>query len=117
MISAASLSASAKPILGGAPCGTAPLGVKISANSRNSPSGFHSLLPSARPLVWASARRSAIHLRTCSSGTGPYSLSSPPIILYIVVLSPSENTFTRHQVAEIRMPSVLSNEDWEMLHQ
>src|SRR5437879_5494255 len=105
MISAASLSASGAPILGGGSRATPPLAVSRSANSGKSASVFHSLLPSDHALVCALARPSAIHLRTCSTGTGPYSLWSAPMILYIIVPSQSENTNTKDEVAKIRMTS------------
>src|SRR5881397_3309678 len=99
MISAASFSASSAPILGGAGGATAPRSLSASVNSGKSASVFHSLLPSDHTLVCALARRSAIHLPTCSAGTGPYSLWSAPMILYTVVLSLSENTNPRGEVA------------------
>src|SRR5882724_10573162 len=71
----------------------------MSANSGKSASVVHSLRPSDHALVCALARPSAIHLRTCSTGTGPYSLWSAPMILYIIVLSQSENTNTKGEVA------------------
>src|SRR6185503_902541 len=79
---------------------TAPLAVRRSANSGKSASVFHSLLPAEHALVCALARPSAIHLRTCSTGTGPYSLWSAPMILYIIVLGQSQNTNTQDEVAK-----------------
>src|SRR5579862_5053533 len=38
---------------------------------------------SKRAWVWALARPSAIHCRSCSSVTGPYSFWSAPTILYM----------------------------------
>src|SRR6266542_6672140 len=103
MISAASLSASGALILGGGGFATARWARSASANSGKSARVFHSLTPSDQALVCALARPSASHLRTCSTGTGPYSLWSAPMILYIIVLSQSENTNTWDEVAKIRM--------------
>src|SRR5436190_16871790 len=100
MISAASLSASGAPILGGDRRATAPWARSASANSGKSERVFHSLLASDHALVCALARPSTSHLRTCSTGTGPYSLRSAPMILYIIVLSQSENTNTPGEVAK-----------------
>src|SRR5438876_7718927 len=56
---------------------------KAAANSGMAPSGFHSALPSTCVLVRVLTRPSEIHSRSCSGVTGPYSRSSPPMILYI----------------------------------
>src|SRR5207247_1964788 len=64
---------------GGAPWRAA----NAAANSGTSPRVFHSVAPSGRTLVCAFARPSVIHCLTWSVVTGPYSLPSVPIILYI----------------------------------
>src|ERR1041385_4905556 len=55
-----------------------------STNSGKAASGLHSALPSACARVCALARPSAIHCRSCSAETGPYSRSSAPMILYML---------------------------------
>src|SRR6185437_542176 len=97
MISAASLSPMEALILGGAT--TPDRSVMTPANSGNSDNGFQSPAPSAQALVCPSTRPSAIHLRTRSAGTGPYSFRSAPMILYIVVLRQPENTRAGGKVA------------------
>src|SRR5277367_5496029 len=51
--------------------------------SGKSASVCHSSDPSAFALVWRLARPLAIHDRTCAAVTGPYSLPSPPMIVYM----------------------------------
>lgn len=60
---------------------------KSPANSGNKPIKFQSAAPSAKTGVRCSTRPSAIHCRICSAPTGPYSLPSCPMILYMVIHS------------------------------
>lgn len=58
--------------------GTAP-----TMNSEKSESGRHEVVPSTSTLVSALTRPWAIHSRSCWAETGPYSLPSLPITLYM----------------------------------
>src|SRR6266850_1529973 len=70
------------------------------ANSGNSVTGFQSVAPSDKTLVWPLARPSAIHCLNCSAVMGPYSLPSAPMILYMASLSDLERM--RNAMVELK---------------
>src|ERR1700679_4362873 len=47
---------------------------------------FHVSVPTSFTFVSRLARPPAIQERTCSAETGPYSLPSPPMIVYIAIV-------------------------------